>query len=617
MPGASPDEFHGGTGFAAWRWLGAHPRHQDGLDGYAFAVWAPHAEGVAVCGDWNDWRGEPLARDARGVWRGFCAGAEPGQFYKLRVVDVHGLAGERSDPFGFAHDLRPGTASRLCPDDTFAWRDARWLKRRAEVQRADRPLSIYEVHLGSWQRWGDAAPGYRELAPLLADHVARLGFTHVEFLPPMEHPYDPSWGYQVTGHFAPTARHGGPDDFRFLVDTLHRRGIGVLVDWVPAHFPRDPHALAFFDGTPLYEHPDPQRGMHPDWGTNIFDYGRPEVVSFLLASAHFWIASMHVDGLRVDAVASMLYRDYSRGPGQWTPNVMGGTWNLEAIAFLRALNRMVHAEFPGVLCIAEESTVFPQVSGEIEAGGLGFDYKWNMGWMHDTLAYFGLDPLWRCHHHDKLTFPFTYAHVERFLLPLSHDEVVHGKGALVRKMTGLWHHGLDQLRLLFGGQWLHPGKKLLFMGQEFGQDREWNQDVGLDWHLCADEARQGLLRWVAALNRLYRDRAALHAGDCDPRGFAWVEGANRDESILVFSRHGGGDELVAVIHHTPVDRPLHLVPVPALGSWRTVLSSALRSYGGDRAGLPPPVEAVVVGGRPMAPLDVAPFAVLVIERVAT
>ena len=608
--------FHAGTDFAAWQWLGAWPQHREGLDGYAFAVWAPNATAVGVIGEFNQWRPDHMVREGQ-IWRCFIAGAQAGELYKFRVADVHGLHADRADPMARHCELRPGTASRLVGPTRHVWGDQQWMAERGQRQRRDSPLSIYEVHLGSWRKWGDDPPNYRELAPKLADWVARHGFTHVELLPPMEHPYDPSWGYQVTGYFAPTSRCGTHDDFRFLVDTLHRAGIGVLVDWVPAHFPRDAHALARFDGTPLYEHPHPHRGEHPDWGTYIFDYGRPEVQSFLLASAHFWLQELHVDGLRVDAVASMLYLDYSRPHGQWTPNEHGGNWNLQAIAFLRSLNTMLARELPDVLCIAEESTSFPNVTGPLQDGGLGFSYKWNMGWMHDTLGYFSLDPLWRAHSHDRITFSTTYAFAEHYVLPLSHDEVVHGKGALIRKMCGQVEHGFGQLRLLYGCQWMHPGKKLLFMGQEFGQNTEWNQDRELDWGLLLAPPNQQLAKWVAALNQLYRQRKALHAGDCDPQGFAWVEGSNSVESILVWQRNGGADSLVVVLHFTPVDRRDHWVPLPAVGSWRTVLSSGLAEYGGDRLALPAPAVATERDGRPWAQLDVSPYCVLVLEHVAT
>ncbi|MSQ82849.1 MAG: 1,4-alpha-glucan branching protein GlgB [Myxococcales bacterium] len=607
------DEFCRGVGWQAWRWLGAWPRQRNGLAGFQFNVWAPNAEHVGVVGDWNGWRPQWLERQGA-LWSGFLGDAVEGQLYKLAIVDVHGMPTERADPFARQAELRPGTASKLVGTSTYRWHDAAWMRKRAQVQARDQPLAIYEVHLGSWRRWGDDPPTCRELAKPLVEHVRKLGFTHVEFLPPLEHPYDPSWGYQVTGYFAPTSRWGTPDDFRYLVEQLHIAGIGVLIDWVPAHFPKDTHGLARFDGTPLYEHADPQRGEHPDWGTLIFDYGRPEVQSFLLASAHYWLTEMHVDGLRVDAVASMLYLDYSRQPGQWTPNVQGGNWNLEAIELLRALNRMIEMEIPDVLCIAEESTSFPNVTLPLADGGLGFAYKWNMGWMHDALGYLALDPIERSRHHDQITFSTTYAHAEHFVLPLSHDEVVHGKGSLVRKMGGQWQHGLDQLRLLLGYQWLHPGKKLLFMGQEFGQDREWNQDYGLDWHLVADPPRLGLLAWVAHLNSLYRLNKALHAGDCDLKGFDWVEGNNHDESILIWQRKSADQALVCVLHFTPVDRRDHWLPLPLAGTWRYVTSSALVEFGGDRDKLPDPVQASDQYGRICAQLDVGPFVVLVLER---
>ena len=608
--------FLGGFGQQAWRWLGAWQRSRAGLAGFEFAVWAPNAERVGVIGDWNQWRPQWLTRDGA-FWQGFVAEATAGQLYKLVIEDVHGLRTERADPFARQAELRPGTASRLCGPSDYRWHDAAWMRGRGKAHQPDQPLSIYEVHLGSWRRWDDGTPGYREIARPLADHVRKLGFTHVELLPPHEHPYDPSWGYQVTGYFAPTSRWGTPDDFRYLVDQLHGAGIGVLIDWVPAHFPRDGHGLGRFDGTPLFEHPDPQRGEHPDWGTLIFDFGRPEVQSFLLASAHYWLSEFHIDGLRVDAVASMLYLDYSRPPGKWTPNKDGGRYNLEAIAFLRNLNHLFSEAFSDCLCIAEESTAFVGVTAPIAQDGLGFHYKWNMGWMHDALGYLGLDPVHRAWHHDRITFSTTYASAERFVLPLSHDEVVHGKGSLVRKMGGQWQHGLDQLRLLYGLQWLHPGKKLLFMGQEFGQDREWNQDIGLDWHLLADPVRQGLLAWVAELNRLYRSHPALHVGDCDRQGFVWVEGANRGESLLVWQRCSPAESLVAVLHFTPVDRRGLWVPLPELGRWQVVVNSAWQQFGGERTAPDPDTDAIDIYGRVHAQLDVPPFGVLILARLAT
>lgn len=608
--------FFEGWGAETWRSLGAWPvdlPHAEGGRGWRFAVWAPSAQAVGVVGSWNDWQPQALQREGA-VWWGVLAGPRTGQLYKYRVVDLHGFASERADPFARAAELRPGTASQLVEASQHAWGDGDWLTGRPHRQRRDQPLSIYELHLGSWRGGQGHAWNYRDLIEPLVGYLQRLGFTHVELLPVLEHPYDPSWGYQVTGYFCPTSRHGSPDDLRALIDALHQAGIGVIMDWVPAHFPKDAHALSNFDGTPLYEHADPRRGEHPDWGTLIFDYGRPEVRSFLLSSAHYWLSEFHIDGLRVDAVASMLYLDYSRGHGQWAPNVHGGNWNLEAVSFLRDMNTMIHKAFPGALSIAEESTAFPQVTSPQQEGGLGFDYKWNMGWMHDTLRYLAKDPLYRAHHHNWLTFASTYAFAEAFVLPLSHDEVVHGKGSLLNKMAGDRHHSLDQLRLLYGEQWLHPGKKLLFMGQEFGQAREWNQDRELDWPLSAEPARQGLIAWVGELNRLYRLYPALHDGDCSPHGFVWIEGADKDHSVLVWQRRSrDGHALVAVLHFTPVARPGHWIPLPQCGSWQLIASSDLQQFGGPRQSLQAPVEAEMRWGRPHAQVDVAPYGVHLLE----
>ena len=507
----------------------------------------------------------------------------------------------------------------LCEPAAHAWGDAQWLASRAARQSRRAPIAIYELHAGSWRRHPDGRPyTWTELAEPLLEHVRTLGFTHVQLMPVAEHPYDPSWGYQITGYFAPSARWGPPDALRAFVDTLHRGGVGVLLDWVPAHFPKDGHGLGRFDGTALYEHPDPRRGEHPDWGTWVFDHARPEVQSFLLATVHYWLRSFHIDGLRVDAVASMLYLDYSRPAGAWLPNRHGGNWNLEAIAFFQHFNQFAHALEPGVITVAEESTAFPQVTGAVAAGGLGFDFKWNMGWMHDTLAYLATDPLFRRHRHDTLCFAATYAYSEAFVLPLSHDEVVHLKGSLWRKMAAAPEQKLAQLRQLFGYQWLHPGKKLLFMGAELAQEGEWNADTELPWRLAADPQRQQLARWLAALNGLYRAHPALHAGDCEPDGFRWVEGADADASVLVTERCGGGSCLVVVLHFTPILRADYWLPLPATGRWRWLLRSDHADFGGDRRKWPRPVTAKVgAAQRPIARVDLPPYAVLVLQRLAS
>ena len=605
--------FHAGRGFRAWQILGAWPKRENGQDGWHFAVWAPNARAIALIGDFNGWHAAPMTCTGD-IWVLFVPGAQPGQAYKFQIVQQNGQVQDKADPFARHAEVRPHTASRLPQPQRHRWRDKAWLQERPQRQHLSAAVSIYELHLGSWRKPGGQTPAYRDIAQQLANHVRELGFTHVELLPLCEYPYDPSWGYQVTGYFAPTSRYGEPDDLRFLVDTLHRAGIGVLVDWVPAHFPRDGHGLGRFDGGALFEDPDPRRGEHPDWGTYIFDYGRPEVRSFLLSSAHYWMDQFHLDGFRVDAVASMLYLDYSRNHGEWLPNVHGGNWNLEAISLLQDFNEMVHYHFPGALTIAEESTAFPQVTQPRERGGLGFSYKWNMGWMHDTLKYMREDPIHRSFHHDTITFSSLYHYSEAFALPLSHDEVVHGKGSLLRKMGGPWFDGLAQLRLLYGYQWAHPGRKLLFMGQEFGQEREWDFDRELDWHLCADPPRQGLMRWLAALNDLYRNNPALHLGDGDGTGFSWVDGSDAADSILVWSRLGGGREVVFVLHFTPVHRASQYLPVPATGLWKMILSSELETFGGGAKSLPAPFQAAEQWGRPMICVDLPGYAVLALER---
>ncbi len=601
VAGGTPEQharFHGALGHDAWQWLGAHP-HPDG--GFQFTVWAPRALEVQVKGVFSQWAAIDLTR-AGACFSGHIAHAAPGQHYKLAVSGADDVWTERADPFAFAAELRPGTASRLVGASTHQWQDADWLAQRTDPRA--QPMSIYEVHLGSWLRHFDGRSwSYRELAPRLVSHVTALGFTHVELLPISEFPYDPSWGYQVTGFFAPTSRYGSPDDLRYLIDTLHCAGIGVILDWVPAHFPKDAHALAAFDGAPLFEYADPRLGAHPDWGTLVFDYARPEVRSFLLASACHWLESFHIDGLRVDAVASMLYLDYSRDAGAWLPNRFGGRENLDAISFLQDLNRVVRKRYPGVATIAEESTTFPQVTGEPvpplapSDAGLGFTFKWNMGWMHDTLTYFDRAPEHRPWHHHELTFASSYAHSEAFVLPLSHDEVVHGKGSLIRKMSGAWQHGAAQLRLLYGLQWLMPGKKLLFMGCEFGQEREWDFDGELVWAEASEPARQGLQRWISHLNALYRDHPALAHGDHDPRGFAWIDADDARHCTYAFRRQAmphtslpvatdqgaaASSELLIVAHAADTPRLGYVLPVPHAGPWRVRLASDDVAFDGAR-----------------------------------
>ncbi|GIJ27847.1 1,4-alpha-glucan branching enzyme GlgB [Micromonospora qiuiae] len=563
-----------------WEALGA--RVLDG--GVAFAVWAPNARGVRVVGDFTGWApddGWPMrSLGSTGVWEIFVPEASVGARYKFRILGADGHWRDKADPLAGYAEVPPATAS-VVHRSTYEWGDADWLARRAKRQPHQEPMSVYEVHLGSWR----PGLGYRELAEQLTAYVLELGFTHVEFLPVMEHPFGGSWGYQVTGYYAPTSRFGDPDDFRYLVDRLHAAGIGVLLDWVPAHFPRDEWALARFDGTPLYEHPDPRRGEHPDWGTYVFDFGRREVRNFLVANALYWLTEFHVDGLRVDAVASMLYLDYSRADGQWAPNQYGGRENLEAIAFMQEVNATVYKHHPGVVMIAEESTAWPGVTRATSDGGLGFGFKWNMGWMHDTLLYTSKDPIYRQHHHHQLTFSLAYAFSENYLLPISHDEVVHGKGSLLGKMPGDMWQRLANVRVLLAYMWAHPGKQLLFMGCELADDREWSEERGLDWHLLHDPARAGVQRLVADLNRAYRDSPALWAQDTSPAGFRWLAGDDVTNNTVSFIRIApDGTALVCVANFSA--RPLegYRLGLPAAGAWAEILNTDSHHYGGSGVG---------------------------------
>ncbi|MFQ5888447.1 MAG: 1,4-alpha-glucan branching protein GlgB [Gemmatimonadota bacterium] len=572
--------------------LGARPMTHEGAAGTLFSVWAPFAQSVCLLGSFNRWeaRAHPMRpRGSTGVWELFIPAVGPGALYKYEIRTKHGdFRMEKADPCGFAMELRPATASVVWDLGRYEWSDAEWMRRRARRQAADAPLAIYEVHLGSWRRASLPTDdpgwlGYREIAERLLPYVRELGYTHVELLPVTEYPLDASWGYQTVGYFAPTSRFGSPDDFRFFIDEAHRLGLGVILDWVPAHFPRDGHGLGFFDGTHLYEHEDPRKGVHPDWGTLIYNYGRPEVAAFLISSALFWIEEYHIDGLRVDAVASMLYLDYSRAEGEWLPNVHGGRENLEAIAFLRELNEAVHEEAPGVLTIAEESTAWPNVTGPTAAGGLGFDLKWNMGWMHDTLELFRADPLFRRAMHHRLTFSILYAFSERFLLPLSHDEVVHLKGSLLAKMSGDHERKLSHLRLLFGYMYGHPGKKLLFMGGEFGQAGEWNFEGELQWSLLDRPGHRGLHRLVRELNRLYVAEPSLHELDHAGEGFEWIEAHDADRSVLAFLRWAEGwrDFVLVVCNFTPVAWDRYRVGVPYAGTYEAILNTDDSRYGGS------------------------------------
>jgi 1,4-alpha-glucan branching enzyme len=591
--------FKEGNHFRLHDKLGSRRMTVDGVEGVHFAVWAPNAEHVSVIGNFNGWNrsSHPLAVrwDGSGIWEGFVPGLGSGGLYKYFIVSRHGGRGfEKGDPFAFFWEQAPRTAS-IVWDLDYDWGDGEWMASRGAKNHHAAPISIYEVHLGSWRRVPDEkyrSLSYREMAPALADHVKAAGFTHVEFLPPMEHPFFGSWGYQTLGYFAPTSRYGTPQDFMFLIDHLHREGIGVILDWVPSHFPEDPYGLAAFDGTHLFEHADPREGFHPDWKSLIFNTGRNEVRNFLISSGLFWLDAYHADGLRVDAVASMLYRDYSRKAGEWVPNIYGGRENLEAIEFLKRFNMAAYEAFPDIQTFAEESTAWPSVSRPVHLGGLGFGFKWNMGWMHDTLVYASKDPVHRKFHLNQLTFSIWYAFFENFVLPLSHDEVVHGKGSLIGKMPGDAWRKRANLRLLLGHMWGHPGKKLLFMGGEFGQWDEWRHDGSLDWNLLGFSEHSGILAWVRDLNALYRSESALHELDGEGAGFRWVDGSDTENSVISYLRFGrSGDEAVLVVaNFTPILRKDYRVGVPFEGSWSELLNSDAEIYGGSGCGN--------LGGRP-------------------
>jgi 1,4-alpha-glucan branching enzyme len=571
--------------------LGAQLRTIDGVPGTSFAVWAPNARRVSVVGDFNQWDGRihPMRLlGASGVWEIFIPAVGVGAHYKYEICDARGRIKLNTDPFGFFFEVPPKNAAIVWDTRHFRWGDKAWMKERGQRDPLRSPLSIYEVHIGSWRKKSaNESWSYRELAEPLTLYVKRLGFTHVEFLPVAEHAFYPSWGYQVTGFYAPTSRYGTPEDFQFLVNALHEAGIGVIVDWVPAHFPRDDWALARFDGTALYEHEDPRKGAHQDWGTLIFNFGRNEVSNFLVANALFWLDRFHIDGLRVDAVASMLYLDYSRKEGEWIPNQYGGRENLEAIEFLRKFNYITHTEFPGIITIAEESTAWPQVTRPPYLGGLGFSFKWNMGWMHDTLGYFKRDSIHRKYHQNDLTFAMLYHHHENFILPLSHDEVVHGKRSLAGRMPGDDWQKFANLRTLLAYQWLFPGKKLLFMGGEIGQSAEWNENDQLDWRLLdAGPFHRGLQRFIEDLNKLYAATPALWQGDYDHGGFYWIDCADRENSVLSFVRQtaDGKHQLAIILNLTPVSREHYRVGLPRAGKWREVLNSDAGIYAGDNQG---------------------------------
>ncbi len=598
--------FKEGTHARLYEKFGCHLGERDGVAGAHFAVWAPNAQRVAAIGDWNGWDAGmhplQLRDDGSGVWEGFVPGVVRGQAYKYRIESrLGGYQVDKADPFAFLAEAPPRTGSRAWSLE-YEWGDAQWMAARGAANGLAAPMSVYEMHLGSWRRVPEDANrflSYREIAQPLAEYVHELGFTHVELMPITEHPFYGSWGYQTTGYYAPTARYGNPEDFMFLVDTLHQHGIGVILDWVPSHFPGDEHGLVYFDGTSLYEHADPKQGFHPEWTSHIFNYGRNEVRGFLVSSALYWLDRYHVDGLRVDAVASILYLDYARKEGEWVPNRYGGRENIEAVEFLRLLNQAVYRDHPDVQTIAEESTSWPMVSRPVYLGGLGFGLKWNMGWMHDTLKYLSQDPVHRKYHHDQLTFSIWYAFYENFVLPLSHDEVVHGKGALIGKMPGDSWRQFANLRLLYGYMWGHPGKKLLFMGGEFGQRREWAHEESLEWHVLQYAEHEGLRRWVADLNRLYRAEPALHQIDFEQPGFEWVDCNDSEQSVLSFLRRPrDGSALVLVVcNFTPVPRMNYVVGVPGGGYWREIANSDATLYGGSGMGNLGGIEAAPVAAH--------------------
>jgi 1,4-alpha-glucan branching enzyme len=621
--------FKEGKHFRLYNTLGASTGSESGVAGTWFRVWAPNAEQVSVIGDFNGWSGKAHAmsvrQDESGVWELFVPGAGHGSVYKYRIVSrFNNYIVEKGDPFARYWEVPPRTGS-IVWDTAYTWEDAAWMASRGKANSLNGPVSVYEVHPGSWRRVpeeNNRPLTYRELATQLADYVCEMGFTHVEFLPVMEHPFYGSWGYQTVGYFAPTSRYGTPQDFMFLVDTLHQRGIGVILDWVPSHFPADEHGLSYFDGTHLFEHKDPRLGFHPDWNSSIFNYGRNEVRAFLTSSALYWLDLFHVDGIRVDAVASMLYLNYSRKEGEWIPNKFGGKENLDAIAFLKQLNQAVYSEYPDVQTIAEESTDWPMVSRPLYVGGLGFGMKWNMGWMHDTLDYFRQDPVFRKFHHNQLTFSIWYAFSENFLLSISHDEVVHGKGALAGKMPGDEWQKYANLRLLFGYMFAHPGKKLLFMGTEFAQWREWNHDESLEWNVLGYPFHRGVQRWLQDLHAVYRRTPALYEMDFSREGFVWVDFHDWENSTITFLRKGNtpGESILVVCNFTPVVRKGYRVGVPMPGYWREVLNSDSETYGGSNVGNGGGVQSDVVnahGYDQSLVLTVPPLAVLFLSAPGT
>ena len=618
--------FKEGNAFRLYEKLGAHGMSVDEQKGVYFALWSPNAKRISVMGEFNEWNSQthPLGIrwDGSGIWEGFIPDLEKGVLYKFHIASkYHKYTVDKGDPFGFLWEISPRTATVVWDLD-YDWGDNEWMTNRKKHNDLHGPLSVYEVHLGSWRRSPKDRGrllSFREIAPPLVEYVKNMGFTHVEFLPMMEHPFYGSWGYQTVGYFAPTSRYGTPQDFMHLIDQLHQNGIGVILDWVPSHFPADEHGLGFFDGTHLYEHEDPKKGFHPDWKSDIFNYGRNEVRNFLTSNALFWLDKYHVDGLRLDAVASMLYLDYSRKEGEWIPNEYGGRENIEAISFLKSLNEAVYEFFPDVQTFAEESTAWPIVTRPVYLGGLGFGMKWNMGWMHDTLDYIAKDPVFRKHHHNQLTFSIWYSFSENFILPLSHDEVVHGKGSLLGKMPGDKWQKFANLRLLYGFMFTHPGKKLLFMGGEFGQIREWTHEESLDWHLLENPLHQGIQKWVKDLNHLYRREIALYELDFERGGFEWIDFSDWAKSIISYMRRGKASEdlILVVCNFTPEVRETYSVGVPTGGFWREILNSDAKEYGGSGQGNLGGVKAkpVFIHNRKFSlTLTLPPLSVLIFKQ---
>jgi 1,4-alpha-glucan branching enzyme len=613
--------FNEGSHFRLYDKLGAHIGNHDGASGVYFAVWAPNANHVSVIGDFNGWeKGKHCLRPKAnsGIWDDFIPGVGKGSLYKYHVGSrFSGYRADKADPFSIFNEIPPKFAS-IVWDLDYQWNDQQWMAERRHHQGLDKPMAIYEMHLGSWRRVveeNNRSLSYRELAPILADYLRHMGFTHVEFLPVMDHPFFGSWGYQITGYFAPSGNYGTPQDFMFLIDTLHRYGIGVILDWVPSHFPADEHGLAFFDGTHLYEHADPRQGYHPEWNSYIFNYGRKEVRSYLISNALFWLDRYHVDGLRVDAVASMLYLNYARKDGEWIANEHGGNENIQAIEFLRRMNAEVYRQFPDVEAIAEESTAWPMVSRPNYVGGLGFGLKWDLGWMHDTLEYMSKDPIHRRYHHDKLTFRMLYAFHENFVLPLSHDEVVYGKGSLIGKMPGDDWQKFANLRALYGYMYAQPAKKVLFMGGEFGQWREWVHDESLQWYLLDYPLHAGLSKWLSDLNHVYKSEPAMHEWDCEPAGFEWIDCGDANNSVVSLIRRGKSTSTIILVicNFTPVPRLDYRIGVPRGGHWREVLNSDAGAYGGGNMGNSGGAEAIpsAVHGRPYSlTVTLPPLAVL-------